>query len=259
MYPQPDSSPIQTLKKSRLRGPTQVNQSLRDGLEILLELAKWQRPVGSREIARVLEWDHARVHRFLTTLVDSGFAEQSSDRKYMAGPGLTVMATMALHNSRVFHSALPHLQELSSRTGYPVSLGVRWRRHVCYLYHGNVTDDLGMAIAPDNLYPAERSSIGLALLSRLHDEDIRKLYADQKKTSNAISIHELMDRIYQTRKQGYGMNVRFESVAVPLDETSETAISVYGLNEQLLQEKKALLVQELRRTASKIGQQIELY
>ncbi|MBN1518211.1 helix-turn-helix domain-containing protein [Candidatus Sumerlaeota bacterium] len=245
------------LKKARKRGPTQVNQSLRDGLEVLLELAKWQRPVGSREVARVLDWDHARVHRFLTTLADNGFAEKTSDRKYIAGPGLMVLATMGLHNSRVFRCALPFLQELEMRTEQPVSLGVRWRRYVSYLFHGDVTDNLNAAIVPGNLYPAERSSIGLALLARLHDDEIRNIYSNPKKHKDSIDINALMERIHRARRQGYAVHAQYESVAVPLDETSETGLCLIGLNEEMLRAKVDFYVQELHRTARKIEQHLK--
>jgi len=130
----------------RVKPPAQINQGLRDGIECLLEIAAMERPVGSRELARRLGQDHTRVNRIISTLAYMGLAEQTADRKYIAGPGLLVLAGLSLRGSPLYRCAMPHLEELGVATGYQVALGLRWRTNVSYLYHGHAQEHAALGI-----------------------------------------------------------------------------------------------------------------
>jgi DNA-binding IclR family transcriptional regulator len=120
--------------------------------------------MGSRELARQMGMTHSRINRLLSTLARIGLVEQTAQRKYRPGPGLHVLAAQSMKGSRLLPAALPHLMELRSE-GLTVALGVLWRRQVCYLFHRRPSQSLETAIGLHELYPAERSSIGVALLA----------------------------------------------------------------------------------------------
>lgn len=204
----PRSSPI-------VKPPAQVNQSLRDGLICLLELASMETPVGSRELGRRLGFEHTRVNRLLGTLAYMGLAEKTSDRKYLPGPGLHVLTALSLRGSRLFRAAMPSLKTAAQRTGLKVALGLRWRTHVAYLFHGDPTGDISAGIASQHLYPAEHSSIGLVLLAQLPDPEIRRLYqANDSAVTTPQDLEDLLRKVRQARLDGYGLSINHESLAV---------------------------------------------
>lgn len=142
----------------------QLNHSLIHGITCLQVVASAERPVGSREVARQLEMTHTRVNRLLGTLAHIGLVEQTLDRKYKSGPALHVLAAQSMKGSRLLSAALPYLMAFREE-GFTVALGVLWRGQVCYLFHERPWQPMEAAIATHELYPADRSSLGVALLA----------------------------------------------------------------------------------------------
>jgi len=68
------------------RGPAQPNHSLKRGLACLQSVVSSERPVGSREVARLLGEKHTQVNRLLGTLASLGLAECTPDWKVLPGP-----------------------------------------------------------------------------------------------------------------------------------------------------------------------------
>lgn len=144
--------------------PAQPNQSLIHGISCLQTVVAAGRPIGSREVARLLDDEHTRVSRLLSTLASIGLLEQTPQRKYQPGPALHVLTAQSLHGSMLLTAALPHLKTLMDR-GMTVALGVLWRRQVCFLFHSKPGQPLEESIGRHELHPAEASSAGLALLA----------------------------------------------------------------------------------------------
>jgi DNA-binding IclR family transcriptional regulator len=208
--------------------PAQPNQSLQCGIECLLELASTSEPVGSREMARRLDQEHTRVNRLLGTLAHLGLAERTPDRKYAPGPGVHMLAALSLRGSKLLKCALPHIRDLMERTGERIALGVLWRDHVCYLYHGGPDEPLEAAIAQENLFPAEQSSIGLVLLAARADG---------------------RNRLGKIRRDGFALSPT-RSLAVPVGDPPIAGLAVSG---RVQANQVQYLVKELRDTAHRIS------
>lgn len=216
----PRSSPI-------VKPPAQVNQSLRDGLICLLELATMEEPVGSRELGRRLGFEHTRINRLLGTLAYMGLAEKTPERKYLPGPGLHVLTALSLRGSRLFRAAVPWLKTVRQHTGLNVALGLRWRTHVAYLFHGDPTGDISAGIASHHLYPAEHSSIGLVLLAELPDPEIRRLYqANESTITTPQDLEDLLRNVRQARLDGYGLGINHQSLAVAVGNPAVAGLAI---------------------------------
>ena len=206
------------------RGPAQPNRSIRDGLECLWQLVAEARPVGSREMARMLEMEPTRANRMLGTLAAMGLAARTPERKYVPGPGIHVLAAMSLRGSRLLDAAVEPLHELAHRTGGRVALGVLWRRRVCYLFHGSPDEAPLAAVAGHNLYPAERSSIGRVLLSAMPAEQVQERFEEQD-----VDVDRLLGELGRVREQGYAINRadgRPQSLAIPVGEPPVAGLAV---------------------------------
>ena len=140
----------------------QPNRSLGHSLEVLHALCGAEEPVGSRELARRLEMEPTRVNRLLGTMALLGLAERTADRRYRPGPAVHVLAASSLRSSGLLQAALPEIRELL-KAGHPTALGVLWRDHVCYLFHGKPNQPLERGLGGHQLYPAAWSSIGTVL------------------------------------------------------------------------------------------------
>jgi DNA-binding IclR family transcriptional regulator len=205
--------------------PAQANGSLVSGIDCLLRVAAGRQAVGCRELARELGMEPTKANRLLGTLAALGLVARTGARKYEPGPGLHVLGAMALRGSPLLSVALPHLRTLSHRAGgRSVALGVRWRRQVCYLFHGT-TRHIEAAIDHRFLFPAERSSIGQVLLASLPVAAVRDLYAGDETRDG------LPARLANVRKQGYALNCTpaSGSMAVPIGAPAVAGLAVVGV------------------------------
>lgn len=193
------------IRGSRSALPAQPNLSLINGLECLEMLASVQRPLGTRELARMLQMEHTRVNRLLGTLAHLGLAERTLNRKYAPGPGIHVLAAMSLRSSRLLASALRRLPPLMARMkDCRIALGVLWRSYVCYIFFGASDRPIEESIGNTAPYEAERSSIGRVLLAYLPPRIVTDMY--RTRTRNHLfhaQQKELLRDLARVRRQQY--------------------------------------------------------
>jgi DNA-binding IclR family transcriptional regulator len=158
-------------------------------------------PVACRALARELDLNVMRANRLLRTLADIGLAHQDAKRRYTIGPGIHTLAAQSMFASGLLKRAIKPLRKLG-KPGQLIALGVLWQDTVTYLYHGLHGCDVEDALGKVTLFPATRSSVGMALLSTQSDKAIRELYRD-KTIPGFKNITALIDAIRQTRKRGY--------------------------------------------------------
>ncbi len=211
--------------------PAQPNQSLIDGLSVLQALASAGKPVGSREMGRQLSLEATRVNRLLKTLAHLGIAQQTPERQYVPGPAMHVLAAQATFGSGLIRRATGPLESLRHFT-MAVAMGVLWRDQVVYLYHASPGGGGADAIGRTGLFPATRSAIGMALLARQSDAEVRALFADHEIPGFAGGIKPLLAELAVVRKKGVAITKPFDdkditSLAIPI-EHEPAAIAVSG-------------------------------
>jgi DNA-binding IclR family transcriptional regulator len=243
--------------------PSQPNQSLIDGLTCLQALTSAQEPMGSRELARLLDMEPTRANRLLKTLAYLGLAEQDERRKYSPGTGIHVLAAQALRGSGLIGRALPALEELRD-LGYIVALGVLWRDETCYLYHADADATIAHALSYPAVYPAATSGIGMALMAHMPDDQVRELYARpsvlpaKRKLDEPVELDGpdgLLARLDRIRMQGHAL------VSVPQVEGRRTlavaignpAYAAVGLSGAFTDQQVPDLLAELDRTVEAIS------
>jgi IclR family pca regulon transcriptional regulator len=117
---------------ARLREP-RYSQSLERGLAILSIFTPKQPVLGIADIADQLGMSRSTTHRYVITLVELGYLEQGSSRKYRLGIRVTDLGMAALNATGLREHAQPHLQELRQLTSYTTSLGVLDGSDVLYV------------------------------------------------------------------------------------------------------------------------------
>lgn len=209
---------------------SQPNQSLIDGLACLQLLASVKEPIGGSELARRLELNGMRANRLLKTLANIGLAQQNKKSKYSIGPGIHTLTAQALFGSNLLNKILPEIKKIS-HTGMTIAVGVLWREHVTYLFHGVIGEDLEKGLGQIGLYPFHKSSIGMLLLSHERDEYIKNLL---ERLELGGDTEELFTSIKKIRKDKFAL-VKSEnkpphfSLALPIANPVVASIAISGI------------------------------
>lgn len=204
------------------KAPAQPNQSLLEGIEVLLAVAKKRKPSRVRELARELGMTPTRLQRYLATLAYAGLTLQNSDRSYSVGAGIHALSAISLSASGLASRAMVALPSLSDLNCL-VALGVLWRKTVSYLYFSKHKTPLNKSLGREEDYPAKDSGIGLVLLATWSDSQIKNLFGDESQV--------ILQKVQRIRDQGYSyflQNDGTHSLAITVGEPVIAGLAMVG-------------------------------
>ncbi len=203
--------------------PAQPNQSLMEGIEVLLALVQRGDAVGVRELARELGMTPTRLQRYVATLAHLGLAERDADRRYGVGPGIHALSAMSLSASGLAQRAMEILPGLND-LGLSVALGVLWRKTVSYMYFSRPGMPTSRVIGKEQGFPARDSVIGVLLLAHASEEQVLRDFPTE--------AAGLRPRLAKARRDGF---VRVErsrgeiALAVPVGSPPFAGLAVTGI------------------------------
>ena len=203
--------------------PAQKVNGLIEGIEVLQELAMAGEAVSGKAIADKLGINAVRANRLLKTLDYLGLAHRDSSRRYSVGSAMHVLAAQSMAASGLLAKALPQLQKLI-KLDHLVALGVLWKDQVCYLYHNKKGNEFNKGLNYYPLYPALKSSIGVALLAELDE-------VQQKSTLGEQYTKKVKKMLQQTAKNGFAA-LKFPdhvSLAMPIGKPAYAALAISGI------------------------------
>lgn len=234
------------------RPPAQPNNSLIIGVECLQQVVGAGEPIGSREVARRMGMTHTRVNRLLGTLAFMGLLEQDADRRYRPGSGLHTLAAQSMMASGLLPTALPLLRDLS-RDGYTVALGTLWQGRVCFLFHERPGQSFEDAILRHEIWPADHSTIGVALLAAQHNLPLPRVEPIGDR-GNLLPHQELTRTVIQARERGYAtLRFRDGSVSVGVSIGDPPIAGLAVASKHLGEEMIAEVAVRLRGMAEQIA------
>jgi DNA-binding IclR family transcriptional regulator len=207
--------------------PKQPNRSLIEGMRVLQLVMNNTEPSRVVDVARELDLELTRAHRLLRTLTALGFLQHTPGRRYVGGAAVPILASQAMHASGFVQHILPVMQDLFKETGMLVAYGLLWERTVTYLFHARPGTRIEKAIAGHDVLPATRSRIGLAVLSRMDENEVRALY-DEHDPEPFDSVGKLLTKLRGYRAQGFAYDQGFASKNVPATDEHSLAIAVPG-------------------------------
>ena len=235
--------------------PAQPNNSLMVGIECLRQVVGADGPIGSREVARRMGMVHTRVNRLLGTLSYMGLLDQDGERRYRPGPGLHALAAQSMMASGLLPVALPWLRELS-REGYTVALGTLWEGRVCFLFHERPGQSIEDAILRHEIWPADHSTIGVALLAAQGSRPLPAV-ATIGERGNLMPGQELDVTVAAARARGYAV-LRFNdgSVSVGVSISSPPIAGLAVASRHLGEERIVEVADRLRDIADRIEREV---
>jgi DNA-binding IclR family transcriptional regulator len=202
--------------------PAQPNQSLLEGIEVLLAVVQHGDSVGVRELGRELGMTPTRVQRYLATLAHIGLMERTLDRRYGPGPGIHALSALSLSASGLAGRAvrvLPAFEDL----GMIVALGVLWRHTVNYLYFNTPGIPVSESLGIQHSYPARHSSIGMLMLAWKDEAYLAEHFPEEH--------IQLAPELEKVREQGHAIVHQTggdSSVAVPVGSPPIAGLAVSG-------------------------------
>jgi DNA-binding IclR family transcriptional regulator len=143
-----------------------------------------------------------------------------------------VLSAQSLFASGLIRRALDPLKALH-RHRLIVALGMLWQEHVCYLYHALPGMTPGEALGRLGLYPASRSSIGMVLMARLPEDQVREIYDGRPIPGYPGGLRNLLADLRTIRWKGHSWLVHSRSprrvtMAVPVGEPPDSAVALSG-------------------------------
>ncbi|MTI17655.1 transcriptional regulator [Rhodobacteraceae bacterium RKSG542] len=156
-----------------------INQSISNAIQCLQTLASSEKPMGIREMGRLLELDPAKVTRIMKTLIALDLVHQQDNRKYTVGWGLHRLSAVSIHNSSFYKSVIRALESVENKE-LNIAIGVLNKNKVVYLVHTANAASVAQSIGNYEEILASRSVTGIMLLSRKSDEEIKELIGDDE-------------------------------------------------------------------------------
>jgi IclR family transcriptional regulator, acetate operon repressor len=200
-----------------------------------------QTDVGVTEVARSLGLSKAVVHRVLVTLVARDYLQvDPTSRRYRLGPMALVLGSAYLDRLDVRTLALPHLHDLSMRTGETATFSLR--NGFSRMYVDQVTPDreIKMSVAIGRSYPLHAGSSSKSFLAFLSGDEQEAYLRDRELAAltgtTIVDADVLRAELAAIRERGYAISLEERqagaaSIAAPIldrDGRPLAAISVCG-------------------------------
>ena len=258
---------------NELRYPDHIVDTVQGG-QVVARVASILRELGSSgqdglragDVALAVGLTRPTVYRLLRSLAAEGFVDQDNETgRWMLGPELFVMGTIAAGRYDVTTIAAGFVQRLAAVTGESAFFSVRrGDETVCLLREEGSFPVRSFVLYEGVRFPLGVASAGLAILSFLRDGEVEaylnrspRLEADWGDTHSAAAIRT---RVRDTRDRGFAVNpglivegswgmgaAVFDATGKPVYALSLTGIEprfaparLPGLGRMLLEEAHAL-------------------
>lgn len=161
------------------------------------------------------------AHRLLSMLVYRDFAVQRADRRYDAGPVLSVASTSRSRIALLREVAVPHLEMLAQHTQESANLLVRTGALSRFIACVEGPQVLRVGNREGMAFPAHLTSGGRLLLADLDDERLAAVYESQHAADpegGRVDLAALRADLRRLRERGFALNV----------EGTETGVTAVG-------------------------------
>lgn len=195
-------SPAKASKARPAYAITSVDHALRLAAQLQLE----GRLTVSEAAAR-LEVAPSTAHRLLSMLVYRDFATKEG-REYRVGPVLSLASQSHSTTARLREAALPAMRHVVGLFDETATLMIRSGPTSRFIAEVESTQSLRVGNRTGMVFPAYRTSGGLALLAELEDGEIAALYdpARLEPQDEVPDMDAVLKHVRAAREQGFALN-----------------------------------------------------
>ena len=243
-----------------------MNQSVVRALVILEYLAEADEPRDLAVISRDLAMNKSTVYRFLSTLAEFGYVHQDlNTSQYSLGARVIWLGYKFLENIDIRRIARPILEQLSSKTGETVHMGLLDGYEVFYIDKIDGRGAVRMASRIGSRLPVHSTALGKVLYSALSEAEWEAYAISDRlttRTSETITEPEAFyAELRKVRQQGFATdNCENEDgircIAAPIHDHSGqsiVALSISGWTQTMTPKKVQSLIPLVKQAALEIS------
>lgn len=185
-----------------------MNNTLNNGFRLLEFLADSAETYSVKELAQKFDMPNSHICRLLKTLVETGYVEQDSSRKYRISLRILCLSNACLSRLTVRNKVRPYLDHLLKQVNKEVYLAVPLQGRaliVDVLYAGGHSPDYGMTIGRiNNLHTTACGKLCAAYQSEEVIEELLRTANLEAFTSHTITDSaQLKQELARVRSCGY--------------------------------------------------------
>lgn len=249
--------------------PARRLSSVGSALRLLKTFTAEEPELGITALARRLGVAKSTAHRLASTLVAEGFLEQNPvDGRYRLGLLLFALGAQVRRRMDVSEQAVPHLHELSARSGETVHLAVLHDAEILYLRNIDSPHAIRTRSYLGVRMPAHCTSEGRALLAYSPPLVVANVLRArlQPRTEHTVTdktrLAQVLERV---RTSGYAIDDEesengMRGVAAPIFDASGAVVAAVGLvgptqrvSKAGLRKFSALVVEAGHAISSRLG------
>lgn len=185
--------------------PRNYMKSLRKALFVLKCFNPERLEVNSAEIARTIGVHHTTAYRIITTLTEEQFLERNERTgKYRIGPELYLLGSLYLYTTDILTASEPVIKTINELTDEAVSVSIFDNGNVILIMKEESRSTFRYSDRIGSIIPAYASAMGKAFLSEMSEEEIDRLFPDEKfrpVTKYTISTKTELKRELETIRQ----------------------------------------------------------
>ena len=183
------------------RGGTEAADRVAD---VLLLIARSDKPLGVSGIARSLEISKAVVHRILQSLASRSLVEVVPGRAtYQLGPTAIGLGTRAWSQLDVRSVAAPILRELRGATRETTTLSILVGRHRIYLDQFESPQEIKMVVEIGPRFPLHSGASSRAILAYLPASFAEEAVGELRQLRDDFDEEAFLHELEETRRRGY--------------------------------------------------------
>ena len=209
------------------------------------------------QITSLLDIDKSEAQRFAHTLVELGYLRKDPINKSLQPTVKSlVLARNFLHSNSVLRSAAPYLTQLNKLTEETVNLAVLENTDIVFVQRISSGHVFNPEVVIGARMPAYCTSLGLAMLSRLPEEEalhiLRRSDLKPHTPTTTYTIPELMEKLRVTREQGYAITNRefYNDISIGAAVVNPRGEPVLGIS--LAVSPSRISVEEAERTLAQM-------
>lgn len=182
---------------------TSVDNALR--LATMLQL---EDSLTVAQAAEQLGVARSTAHRLLSMLVYRDFARRDESRAYHVGPVLELATASDSDVARLRKVALPHLRHLVDLVDESANVAIRTGDQTRFIASVECSQTLRVSSREGMVFPAERTTAGLLLLSELPSAELEALYLPRSPhfSDDRPGIVQLRGELSRVRRNGFALN-----------------------------------------------------
>ncbi len=205
----------------------------------LLQMLRDNGRLGLTQAAGELGVSPSTAHRMMAMLVYRGFAVQDVDRRYTAGPAMSVPPVAIPWAIELKDICRPHLELLAARLEETVNLMVRVGSKVRFLHSVEGQEVVRIGDRSGTILDAYQASGGKALLSEADQQTLERLYRSKAATLSGARMEDeqygrFLRELSAVRTLGYAVNreeteVGIHALGLTLHHPSGRAFAAFSI------------------------------